>query len=203
MGQKGELLGHNLFVYCKNNPANMHDYAGFKPAFDSVENQTDYYDWLYSRKARAVATAKPKKGSATITSQGNGTPTPSGTYSIGGSASACLWICANIIIQLNVDNDFKHFSVTTTAAARTGSPSIAVGGVFSITNAKGIRKLEGDGIATGLSASGGPIIIGVGGDYLSQLDYIYNGGSLFVGFKAEPFVEGNVNWGKTIRISGN
>ena len=55
IGQTGELLAHNLFSYCKNNPVNMHDNSGFRPAFDSVEDQTDYYDWLHSRKAGVAA----------------------------------------------------------------------------------------------------------------------------------------------------
>ncbi len=29
-GSIGELLGHNIFAYCKNNPVNMHDDAGFR-----------------------------------------------------------------------------------------------------------------------------------------------------------------------------
>ena len=30
IGQTGELLGHNIFAYCKNNPVNMEDPSGFK-----------------------------------------------------------------------------------------------------------------------------------------------------------------------------
>ena len=72
IGQTGEILGHNLFSYCKNNPVNMHDDAGFKPAFDSVEDQTDYYDYLYSIKAGAAA--KPKlKGSSGVSYDYRGT----------------------------------------------------------------------------------------------------------------------------------
>ncbi len=29
-GSIGELLGHNIFAYCKNNPVNMHDDSGFR-----------------------------------------------------------------------------------------------------------------------------------------------------------------------------
>ena len=34
IGQMGELLGHNLFMYCKNNPVNMSDPSGYRPLFD-------------------------------------------------------------------------------------------------------------------------------------------------------------------------
>ncbi|WP_017413695.1 RHS repeat-associated core domain-containing protein [Clostridium tunisiense] len=39
VGQTGELLGHNLFAYCKNNPVNMKDEDGFRalPAYGDEE----------------------------------------------------------------------------------------------------------------------------------------------------------------------
>jgi RHS repeat-associated protein len=46
IGQTGELLGHNLFSYCKNNPVNMKDSAGFRPVFDDEETQREYDDWI-------------------------------------------------------------------------------------------------------------------------------------------------------------
>ncbi|WP_081897103.1 RHS repeat-associated core domain-containing protein [Clostridium sp. KNHs214] len=33
IGETGELLGHNLFAYSKNNCANMSDYSGFRPVY--------------------------------------------------------------------------------------------------------------------------------------------------------------------------
>lgn len=41
-GQVGELLGHNVFAYCKSNPVNMSDTSGFRSIpFDDPE-QDDY-----------------------------------------------------------------------------------------------------------------------------------------------------------------
>nr|WP_242854284.1 RHS repeat-associated core domain-containing protein [Oxobacter pfennigii] len=34
IGEAGGLLGHNLFVYCKNNPVNMSDPSGFRALYD-------------------------------------------------------------------------------------------------------------------------------------------------------------------------
>ncbi|AOR23451.2 hypothetical protein BGI42_06730 [Clostridium taeniosporum] len=42
IGQTGELLVHNLFAYCKNNPVNMKDENGFRPIFSaSLSEETD------------------------------------------------------------------------------------------------------------------------------------------------------------------
>lgn len=41
-GQTGELLGHNMFAYCKNNAVNMHDNDGERPDFgDGTGRETD------------------------------------------------------------------------------------------------------------------------------------------------------------------
>jgi hypothetical protein len=32
-GQSGELLSHNMFAYCKNNPVNMDDDGGYRPNY--------------------------------------------------------------------------------------------------------------------------------------------------------------------------
>jgi hypothetical protein len=38
VGIQGELIGHNLLAYCKNNPINMHDSNGFR----AERNDADY-----------------------------------------------------------------------------------------------------------------------------------------------------------------
>jgi RHS repeat-associated protein len=48
-GQIGELLGHNLFTYVKNNPINMSDSTGFRYSFDDEETQREYDDWVWSQ----------------------------------------------------------------------------------------------------------------------------------------------------------
>lgn len=42
IGQTGELLGHNMFAYCKNNPVNKVDLNGFKsiPIYESDDEYT-------------------------------------------------------------------------------------------------------------------------------------------------------------------
>jgi RHS repeat-associated protein len=40
IGQTGELLGHNLYVYTKNNPVNMSDKSGFRPIY-TVGEETE------------------------------------------------------------------------------------------------------------------------------------------------------------------
>ncbi|MCM0649718.1 RHS repeat-associated core domain-containing protein [Clostridium swellfunianum] len=36
VGETGELLGHNMFAYCKNNPVNMEDPSGCWPTWNSI-----------------------------------------------------------------------------------------------------------------------------------------------------------------------
>lgn len=50
MGQTGELLGHNLLAYAKNNPVNMSDPSGFRPIFDSKEEEAEYYQWKTTQR---------------------------------------------------------------------------------------------------------------------------------------------------------
>jgi len=49
-GKTGELLSHNVFAYCRNNPINMSDKNGFRPAFDS-EEEGGYYTWKEQKKS--------------------------------------------------------------------------------------------------------------------------------------------------------
>ncbi|MFD3158372.1 RHS repeat-associated core domain-containing protein [Haloimpatiens sp. FM7330] len=41
VGQTGELLGHNLFAYCKNNVVNMSDDSGYRPVYSLNGEETD------------------------------------------------------------------------------------------------------------------------------------------------------------------
>jgi RHS repeat-associated protein len=45
-GQIGELLGHNVFNYCKNDPVNLQDPSGFKMVFADEETQRQYDQWI-------------------------------------------------------------------------------------------------------------------------------------------------------------
>ena|GEM_PF-1959040 len=69
IGQTGELLGHNLFTYAKNNTANMSDPSGFRPVFDDEETQRDYNDWTWaqhkSKMSSSVAATNASKTSFT------------------------------------------------------------------------------------------------------------------------------------------
>ncbi|MGY0374231.1 RHS repeat-associated core domain-containing protein [Clostridium sp. JNZ J1-5] len=47
IGQTGELLGHNLFMYCKNNCVNGKDPSGFRMVFAGDETQRAYDDWVW------------------------------------------------------------------------------------------------------------------------------------------------------------
>ncbi|QGU96912.1 hypothetical protein GOM49_17830 [Clostridium bovifaecis] len=46
IGQTGELLGHNLFIYCKNSSVNGKDPSGFKMVFADEETQRQYDQWI-------------------------------------------------------------------------------------------------------------------------------------------------------------
>jgi hypothetical protein len=49
-GSIGELLGHNIFAYCKNNPINMKDDNGFRPAFVDEAEESQYKDWVQENR---------------------------------------------------------------------------------------------------------------------------------------------------------
>jgi RHS repeat-associated protein len=49
-GQVGELLGHSVFAYVKNNPINMRDSVGYRYSFNSEEEENEYQDWLHERR---------------------------------------------------------------------------------------------------------------------------------------------------------
>jgi RHS repeat-associated protein len=53
IGQTGELLGHNLFMYTKNNPVNMSDKSGFRPIYTMGEET----DEMVAASVAVVATA--------------------------------------------------------------------------------------------------------------------------------------------------
>ena len=42
VGEKGDLLGHNLFAYCKNNAVNFSDHASFRPTAGSYRLDEDF-----------------------------------------------------------------------------------------------------------------------------------------------------------------
>jgi RHS repeat-associated protein len=53
VGQRGELLAHNLFAYCKNNPVTMKDSNGFLAKYSSDEAEETQYETV--RTVAAVA----------------------------------------------------------------------------------------------------------------------------------------------------
>ncbi|MEA4828253.1 MAG: RHS repeat-associated core domain-containing protein, partial [Clostridium sp.] len=56
IGQTGELLGHNLFMYCKNNCVNGKDPSGFRMVFADDETQRAYDDWVWVQHQTQVQT---------------------------------------------------------------------------------------------------------------------------------------------------
>ncbi|KOA20843.1 tRNA nuclease WapA precursor [Clostridium homopropionicum DSM 5847] len=60
IGETGELLGHNLFVYCKNNPINGRDTFGLKTAFADEETQRQYDQWLRTQASTVVPNKNEK-----------------------------------------------------------------------------------------------------------------------------------------------
>ncbi|WP_102401609.1 RHS repeat-associated core domain-containing protein [Haloimpatiens massiliensis] len=54
IGETGELLGHNLFAYSKNNWANMSDYSGFRPVYTLGEETEAMRAASYAVMNRAV-----------------------------------------------------------------------------------------------------------------------------------------------------
>jgi hypothetical protein len=50
VGIPGELLSSNMFAYCIDNPVNMSDPDGDRPAFDSAQDEQDYHEYMLSIK---------------------------------------------------------------------------------------------------------------------------------------------------------
>jgi RHS repeat-associated protein len=62
IGQTGELLGHNLFTYSKNNPVNMSDDNGFRPVYSCNGDETpEQYQASNERMSGATSSEILKK----------------------------------------------------------------------------------------------------------------------------------------------
>ncbi len=53
IGQTGELLGHNMFAYTKNNPVNMSDKNGFRPVYTMGEETDEMREASYAAMGEA------------------------------------------------------------------------------------------------------------------------------------------------------
>ncbi|WBW96815.1 RHS repeat domain-containing protein [Oceanirhabdus sp. W0125-5] len=68
-GVLGEILSHNVFVYCKNNPINMSDPSGYRPIFTVTGEETnEMYQTSLDVMAKS-SISKPKKYQKTNTRQ--------------------------------------------------------------------------------------------------------------------------------------
>ena len=89
VGQTGELLGHNMFAYCKNNVVNGRDPSGFRVVFESEEEQREYDQWIATQRAKqrsnnSSSSSVPSggksvyKGSARVCTDGSSGPKGNG-----------------------------------------------------------------------------------------------------------------------------
>jgi RHS repeat-associated protein len=66
IGQTGELLGHNLYVYTKNNPVNMSDKSGFRPIYTMGEETEEMVAASVAVVARAAKNRSSRGKSSAI-----------------------------------------------------------------------------------------------------------------------------------------
>ncbi|MEG0307613.1 MAG: RHS repeat-associated core domain-containing protein [Clostridium sp.] len=66
IGQTGDILGHNIFGYCKNNPADMSDDSAFRPIY----TQGDETDEMRDSSFAAMSSSSANRASSTTSSSG-------------------------------------------------------------------------------------------------------------------------------------
>jgi len=59
IGSIGELVGHNLFAYCKNNPINMSDESGIRPIYTQGEETDAMRRSSYEAMSKLPPKGKP------------------------------------------------------------------------------------------------------------------------------------------------
>ncbi|MEA4827781.1 MAG: RHS repeat-associated core domain-containing protein, partial [Clostridium sp.] len=67
-GKIGELRGHNLFIYCKNNSINGKDPSGFRMVFADDETQRQYEQWV--RNQSQITTSVREQVSSNVINVG-------------------------------------------------------------------------------------------------------------------------------------
>jgi len=87
VGQTGELLSHNMFMYSQNNPVNMSDPSGFMPIFDLGDdyNFTPRFIKKYSEEILDSIEEGVRNGIKNALKETFGSP--SGNFVTGGSTA--------------------------------------------------------------------------------------------------------------------
>ncbi len=196
-GKVGELLGANVFAYCKNNAVNKYDSSGFM-ALDCEGRGRTAPSLVYEdKKAYANTLPGPLGGMARSKLQPNyyvGAQVQKNTKvrALGFSLSAGLGIRMGINVQFVFDNKgHKALAVTPIFGGSTPGSSAAV--TYSrYKNTKSLYNIKGWGGDAGFSAPG---YFGSGGiDYLFGAHNGVYGISGNYGIKGSPEIHTDVGY---------
>ena len=187
-GYGGDIRGYNLFVYCFNNPINMHDHRGQWPQW--LKNGVK---WVAQNIVMPVVNTVENALS-------NVDATFSRGINISGSPSGFIF---NLQIGISMDTKGNIAIQSSVGGGFTGgSPGFSITAYQSTTNAPNINYLEGSGYQIGGSA-GFPvhgIPVAVGGDFNiipdAYANSAYFGATTNIGF-GTPGGEFHVEWSET------
>ena len=203
LGRTGQLLSHNVFCYCNNDPVNNKDDNGFmcsratRMSDDGGSVSVAFagtvgYAMHPTHKAYVNNNKNNNKKNKSYLSSKNNESGDNYTTSIGFTFGGHFLLGGSITPQLNIDN-YGHANVTISVSTGLGSSAISVGPVITFTNAKNLQALLEDSATVGASGSGGPLPVGLGVDVLKGNGYI--GVNINLDVKAEPFFE--AHWDAT------
>lgn len=147
-GSTGELLGHNVFAYCKNNPVNMSDTDGFRPQFDDEKLQRDYTKYKINERKKLLASQQKKSNISNNIKTSN-------LIGLDLTFEGCAYIIGSkATFELIFNEDKIGFALYWGAGPYEGVPGLS--GTLGITNynTSDYNKLYGVSWDSGISVSG-------------------------------------------------